>query len=178
MSHPTLPHRGHPAPRRSIFALVALIGLASTMVGCSRSDRSAGTPLPQVSLVELDSGADATWPTGQPMVVNFWASWCAPCRKEMPAFQEVADALGDQVTIIGVTDEDDLTEARVAADAAGVSYPLLVDVDQELLTLLEVSGLPASVFVDADGNVVGRHLGALTEAQLTREIEERHGIAA
>lgn len=168
------------APRRAAAALAALLLLALGVAGCSGTeDRAAeaATPLPEVALVDLATGDEAAWPSGTPLVVNFWASWCAPCRKEMPAFQQVADDLGDQVAIVGVTDEDDLTAAREAADASGVSYPLLVDVDQELLTELEISGLPATVFVDAEGTIVGRHLGALTEAELSEQIEDLHGIA-
>lgn len=167
-------------PLRAAAAVAALLVLALGIAGCSGTeDRAAeaADPLPEVALVDLATGDEAAWPTGTPLVVNFWASWCAPCRKEMPAFQQVADDLGDQVAIVGVTDEDDLAAAREAADASGVSYPLLVDVDQELLTQLELSGLPATVFVDADGTIVGRHLGALTEAELSEQIEDVHGIA-
>jgi thiol-disulfide isomerase/thioredoxin len=172
---PTLPS----APLRVAATLAAVLLLALGASGCSGSDRSANAaaPLPDVALADLGSDDEATWPTGTPLVVNFWASWCAPCRKEMPAFQEVADELGDEVAIVGVTDEDDLTAAREAADASGVTYRLLVDVDQQLLTQLELSGLPATVFVDADGTIVGRHLGALTASQLRQQIEDLHGIS-
>lgn len=127
--------------------------------------------------MDLETGNSTAWPDdGRPMVINFWASWCTPCRKEMPAFEQVANELGDQVTIIGVTDEADLDAARDAAAQAGVTYPLLVDEGLSVQADLDVTGLPATVFVDEDGTVVGKHLGALTEDELTTEIEDRYAI--
>jgi thiol-disulfide isomerase/thioredoxin len=171
-----------PPPRstRPIPALLAAALLAVAMSSCSGSDGSAdASPLPDVELTDLATGEPAGWDQGdRPMVINLWASWCTPCRAEMPAFDRVATELGDQVAIVGVTDELDRDAALEAATEIGVSYPLRYDETQALMTELDVTGLPASVFVDADGNVVGRHLGALTEDELLAEIEERHGIAA
>ncbi|MEZ5177765.1 MAG: TlpA disulfide reductase family protein [Acidimicrobiales bacterium] len=99
-------------------------------------------------------------------------------KKEMPAFEAVSQQLDGKVSIVGVTDTLDLDGSRAAADKAGVTYPLLVDEDQNLQSDLGIAGLPATIFVDADGKVVGRHLGALTEAELTKEIEDRYGIEA
>ncbi|MFN8016829.1 MAG: TlpA disulfide reductase family protein [Acidimicrobiales bacterium] len=164
-------------PRRLLLplaiALLAALGLAS----CSHDAPSQGKPLPDAKLVDLGTQKAAAWPdNGKPTVVNFWASWCTPCRKEMPAFDEVAAKVDGEVNIIGVTDDDDLDAAKAAAKKAGVHYPLLVDQDQTLITDLALSGLPGTVFVDADGKVVGKHLGALTEAELTKQIEDRYGI--
>lgn len=157
-----------------MVAVLAALGLQ----GCSTgSDEAAATPLPEATLIELDTGEPTAWPDdGTPLVINLWASWCTPCRKEMPAFDEVSRELDGQLTIVGVTDESDLDAARDAADQAGVTYPLLVDEDQTVLVDLEITGLPGTVFVDAEGAVVGRHLGALTASQLRQEIEERYGI--
>ena len=176
----------HPEPdgrRASARALGAFLALALVLVtalaGCSSDDggKAAGKPLPDVALTDLATGRDASWPaSGTPTVVNFWASWCGPCRKEMPAFQQVADRLGKKVTIIGVTDETDHDASRKAARTSGASYPLLVDDDQELLIDLGLASLPATVFVDADGKVVGRHTGALTESELLAQIKDRYGI--
>lgn len=153
--------------------------IATLLVGCSSgsSSEAGGAPLPEAELVDLETGNSTAWPDdGRPVVINFWASWCTPCRKEMPAFEQVANELGDQVTIIGVTDEADLDAARGAAEQAGVTYPLLVDEGLSVQADLGVTGLPATVFVDADGTVVGKHLGAMTEDELTTEIEDRYAI--
>lgn len=166
------------SPSARFARLVVATTLVVALAACSHSS-SSGKPLPEAKLSNLATGKVADWPAdGKPMVVNFWASWCTPCRKEMPAFEQVHQKLGDRVAIVGVTDEDDHAAAKKAAEAAGVTYPVLVDDDQTLLTDLKVSGLPGTVFVDADGKVESVHLGALTEAALTKEIEDRYGITA
>lgn len=164
-------------PKPSTWLLAAVLLLA--VPACAKNDAASSKPLPEPTLTSLATGKPATWDAeGKPMVINLWASWCTPCRAEMPAFERVHQALGDQVAFVGVTDEDELAAAKKAAKASGVTYPLLVDEDQTLLADLGVSGLPGTVFVDADGKVVGRHLGALTEAQLTKEIEDRYDITS
>jgi thiol-disulfide isomerase/thioredoxin len=164
---------------RGSAALLLVALLAGGSVACTRKDPAAGTTLPDVALSDLTTGDAASWPTdGKPVIINFWASWCTPCRAEMPAFDRVAARLGDRVHIVGVTDERNLANARKAAKRAAVSYPLYVDEDQRLLIDLNLSGLPGTVFVDGRGKVLGRHLGALTEAELTKEIQDRYGIRA
>jgi len=163
-----------PTARLARFVAVALL---LVVPACARHDTGEGEPLPDATLSSLSTGEPADLATdGTPLVINFWASWCAPCRAEMPAFERVHQGLGDQVRIVGVTDEDDHDASTEAAEAAGVTYPLLTDDDQTLLTDLKISGLPGTVFVDADGKVIGRHLGALTEAELMKEIEARYDI--
>ncbi len=166
-----------PRARPGVVAAALVLALALVLPACAKKDQAATNPLPAATMTDLTTGKAADWPTGKPLVVNFWASWCSPCRAEMPAFDQVANDLEGQVDIIGVTDDTDLDAAREAAAEAGVQYPLLVDVDQTLLIDLEITGLPGTVFVDADGQIIGRHLGALTEDELTKEIEDRYGIS-
>lgn len=155
-----------------------LLAAALVLAGCGSSSDGGtkGRQIPDVELTRLSSGKATSWPTGRPLVINFWASWCTPCRTEMPAFQAVHEQFRDRVAIVGVTDDPDLDKARKAAASSGARYPLLVDVDSELLVDFSIAGLPATVFVDTDGRVLGRHLGAMTEAELTKEIEKRYGL--
>jgi thiol-disulfide isomerase/thioredoxin len=176
------PRTTSPRPRHrpaTVVALGLLVALLAALVACSGSDDASGTSLPDAQLTDLRTEEPADWGAdGKPLVVNFWASWCTPCKTEMPAFEEVAQDLDGQVVIVGVTDTLDLDGSREAADNAGVTYPLLVDEEQNLQVDLGIAGLPATVFVDADGTIVGRHLGALTRDELTKEIEDRYGIEA
>jgi cytochrome c biogenesis protein CcmG/thiol:disulfide interchange protein DsbE len=182
ISPPTLPSSRR-LRRRRVGALA--LACALVVAGCSGgsgSEGAGGEPsdgerLPAVRLTDLTTGDEVGWPEGTPLVVNLWASWCAPCRKEMPAFDAVAAQLGDQVAIVGVTDDLQRDAAVDTARETGVSYPLRYDEEAALLTQLGISGLPATVFVDEDGTIVGRHLGALTEDELLAEIEDNHGIA-
>ena len=166
--------QGRPTPSVVLALFVALV---ATLVACGGSDEASGKDLPDAELTDLRTEEPADWGAeGKPLVVNFWASWCTPCKTEMPAFEEVAQELDGKVVIVGVTDTLDLDGSREAADNAGVTYPLLVDEEQNLQVDLGIAGLPATVFVDADGTIVGRHLGALTRDELTKEIEDRYGI--
>ncbi len=166
-------------PHRAPFAWLLAAALLLAVPACAKNDASNGKPVPKATLTSLATGKPADWDAkGRPLVINFWASWCTPCRAEMPAFDRVHRTLGDKVAIVGVTDEDDHEAAAEAAKKSGATYPLLVDEDQTLLTDLQLSGLPGTVFVDADGNVIGHHLGALTEEELTTQIEDRYGITS
>lgn len=171
------------APRRhrrpTLVVAALLVVVLATLVACGGSDEQSGKALPEPPLTDLRTEKPAEWgANGKPLVINFWASWCTPCKTEMPAFEEVAQELNGKVVIVGVTDTLDLDGSREAADKAGVTYPLLVDDEQHLQVDLGIAGLPATVFVDEEGMIVGRHLGALTRDELTKEIEDRYGIEA
>jgi thiol-disulfide isomerase/thioredoxin len=108
---------------------------------------------------------------GQKLVVNFFASTCVPCRKEMPALQRVHQRLGEDVTFLGVATQDDPDAALELVDRTGVSYDLAQDRNGELL--LEVAGatfLPVTAFIAEDGTVMEVHLGELTEQEITEKI--------
>lgn len=165
--------------RRSPVGPLVAVALVASLVLTACSDDGGGQAtddaLPTATLIDLQSEEAAAWPEGTPLVINLWASWCTPCRKEMPAFEEVSQEVEGEVTIVGVTDETDLDAARDAAEQAGVTYPLLVDEGQTVLVDLEVTGLPGTVFVDEDGTILERHLGAMTATDLTNAIEEHYG---
>lgn len=161
------------SPWRSLLLVIAVI--PAFLAACSSASDTAELPRP--ALTDLTTGKKADWPADRPLVINVWATWCTPCRKEMPAFQAVHEQLGDRVAIVGVSDDPNLDGSRKAAKVAGVTYPLLVDVDTRLMVDLGIAGLPATVFVDRDGKVLGKRLGAMTEDQLRDEIEKRYGIA-
>ncbi len=113
--------------------------------------------LPDVTLACLGGGSDVRLAglRGRPHVVNLWASWCGPCKHELPALQDAHEQLGDAVGFVGVdyADPDPDAALELAADA-GVTYPLVVDPDESVRKTLGVIGLPQTVFVDADGRVV------------------------
>ena len=104
---------------------------------------------------------------GGPLVINFFASWCTPCRSEMPALQAVADDLGDDVTFLGLAEQDRPEDTRDFVDDLGVTYRVGRDVDSAIgLETGAITHLPGTLLVDADGTVVARHIGELDEAEL------------
>jgi cytochrome c biogenesis protein CcmG/thiol:disulfide interchange protein DsbE len=86
-----------------------------------------------------------------PAVINLWASWCGPCREELPLMQELADATAGSLRVIGVDSRDTRDAAASFAADHGVSFPTLFDRDEKLLIALGKAALPITVFVDADG---------------------------
>jgi cytochrome c biogenesis protein CcmG, thiol:disulfide interchange protein DsbE len=166
-----------------VIALVAAglwFGLRPVGTGESADDAPRGTsssgPAPAFKLPRLtEEGRMSTDDLdGSPYVLNFWATWCDPCRKEMPAFERVWQKYKSRgVVIVGVNINDDLGEAREFAGELGITYPLVVDENDELATELGVKGLPQTFFVDTSGEIVdsGAELGLLTQAELTKTID-------
>ena len=132
---------------------------------------------------------DAQWPDGGddrplaeeldgPTVVNFFASWCTPCIKEMPDFEAVYQELGEQVDFIGVAVSDRTADAERIVRETGITYRWARDARGDVANAAAVTQMPATMFVDADGEVVTVHSGALDAGELRDLIEEHLGVAA
>jgi cytochrome c biogenesis protein CcmG, thiol:disulfide interchange protein DsbE len=114
---------------------------------------------------------------GSPVVVNFFASWCVPCRTEMPAFERVHQDLGDEVTFLGLAVRDRPEDVFATVDDTGVTYRIGRDVDDRVLLAVGALGpLPATALLDADGSVVEVRRGELTESELRDLLAERFGV--
>lgn len=108
-----------------------------------------------------------------PVVLNLWASWCAPCRAEMPAIDTAAKR-HPEVQFVGVAVQDDADKALSFAEEIGVSYTLAID-DGTVEEAYPVLGLPATFFIDSDGIIVKRHFGVVTTESLADDIAELFG---
>jgi peroxiredoxin len=115
---------------------------------------------------------------GQPVVLNFWATWCAPCRVEMPALQQASVAYNGRAAIIGINQGEARKNVTDFAAEYRITYPLLLDTDQQISQLYEVRGLPTTLFIDANGTVREVVIGAVTEAVLQDRIESLLAEAA
>ncbi len=132
-----------------------------------------GKALPDVEAESLDGQAVALRSlSGRPLILNFWYSTCLPCRKEMPAFEEVHKAVGDRVRMVGVNPLDSADRAQDFADQVGVSYELLRDPDGRVTTGLGIAQFPATVFVGADGTILATEAGVLSADELRSRIDE------
>jgi len=140
---------------------------------------NGGTRLPEVSLscIGHDGSVAMRALGGTPYVVNLWASWCLPCRTEMPEFQRVYTSLKGRVGFLGVDTKDFEREARASIQRAAVSYPSVFDQDERIKRSVNTRSLPATVFLRADGTIADVHVGQLTEAELRAAITKHLGVS-
>lgn len=112
---------------------------------------------------------------GEPVVINFWASWCGPCKSEMPAFQKAYDTYGESVAFLMINATDGQREtvatARTYIDGAGYTFPVYFDTTQRAMGTYGVTAFPTTVFIDAEGGLAGEQIGAITEATLFAKLE-------
>ena len=149
---------------------LALAGALLAVVACGDGDESAPRRLPAMELAALDPGG-ASLALGDlrgPAVVNLWATWCRPCREELPAFQEVATAR-DDVRFVGVNSQE-TGDARDYLDELGVTYEQFVDERGELAEGVGAVGLPVTIVVDRDGVIALEHLGPMSAADLDQAL--------
>lgn len=174
--------------RKTPLVLGALLALAvlglglATLLGAD-DDRGSGRdprPAPNFELTLLDG---STWRLsdhrGQIVAVNFWASWCEPCKAEMPAFEQAATGSAGDVVFVGVGSKLDRDEdVRAFVDAAGVTYPIGRDLagdDRargEIERAYGVVGYPATFFIDPAGNIARVEMGPLDLVRLEAYIAE------
>jgi DsbE subfamily thiol:disulfide oxidoreductase len=109
---------------------------------------------------------------GRAVVVNFWASWCNPCRDEQPGLERLSREYEGRVAFIGVNHRDDQAAARAYLEEFDVSYPSVRDPAGELAYRFGVPWLPATVVVDASGEMRYRFVGAVTESTLRAHLED------
>ena len=109
---------------------------------------------------------------GTPVVLNFWASWCAPCRKEFPLLRDAAKNANGRYVVVGVDTSDIRSDGRSFAREQQAHWPNGFDVDQGVAKSYGVIGKPQTFFIDADGRIVARVPSELTRATIDRNVAE------
>ncbi|HSG79689.1 MAG TPA: TlpA disulfide reductase family protein [Acidimicrobiia bacterium] len=112
---------------------------------------------------------------GRAVLLNLWASWCPPCRAEMPVFDKVAADRAADVLVIGVAVDDALAPARAFAEQIGVRYPLAFDADGTVAARYPAPGLPTTFMISAAGELVSVSYGELDEDEMNALIDEAGG---
>ena len=129
--------------------------------------------LPPVTMTDLDgrSHSSSDW-RGKVVLINFWATWCPPCRAEIPDLIALQKKYPDKLVIIGISeDEGTIEEVRRFADAQGMNYPIVMTTPELKKTFKGVAALPTTFVLDRDGRLAQRHVGMLNAART--EVETR-----
>jgi thiol-disulfide isomerase/thioredoxin len=162
--------------RAHLLAALAILILAGGLAGCGGLGEGASQSLvpedereraPALDAPALDGGARVTLAqhAGRPVVLNFWASWCAPCQKETPELVAFAKS-HPGVDVVGIAVTDKPSDSRSFAAKKGVTYPIGVDRDGGTAADFGVTGLPVTVLVDPQGRVADTIFGPVTGAEL------------
>jgi cytochrome c biogenesis protein CcmG/thiol:disulfide interchange protein DsbE len=160
-------------------ALALVLGLLGLLVWKIAKDdapvASVGTPVPRFDLPTL-SGEERVAVAdhvGKPMVINFWATWCVPCRTEAPLLQRAAKRYDDRVVFIGVDVRDFNGDAKDFVAEYGLTYLIAYDGPATLWEPWGITGLPETFFVDGGGTIVAHKVGEITdEAELDEAIRK------
>jgi len=130
-------------------------------------------PAPEFTLPLFNGGEFTMYEhLGQPVVVNFWASWCPPCREEARTLERVWRAYNGDVVFVGIDIQDRESNARAYLDEFNVTYSNGLDVDGKITIDFGVIGLPVTFFVSKQGVVERRWVGAIKERKLVAWVDE------
>lgn len=114
--------------------------------------------------------------SGKPVIINFWTTWCGYCKSEMPDFNDKYLEYGDRIEFMMVDinggGNDNIDKAKKYIEESGFEFPVYFDTDLKALSTYYTDGFPATIVIDADGNVVYARSGMLTEAQLQSIIDQ------
>lgn len=184
-------HTSRKAISRLLWLMALVAGLAGLfMYGITRDPNRRdniesvliGRPLPAFAMplferyhdrygevLEFAAGANTT---GQPMIINFWASWCGPCRDEAPVLERTHRRHGDEVLVLGVNTQDrNRDNARAFLSEFDLTFPNGIDESSRIGINYGIFGLPETFFVAADGTLLYKHAGAVTQAVIDEQLE-------
>lgn len=163
---------------RRLF-LVALMVIAVACGGDS-NDTADDSGFAGIELERLEGGSMLIAEPGPPRALNLWATWCAPCRAELPAFDAVAADLvarSSEISIIGINVGDSGADATELVEELGLSFEQLLDPKASVQRELRITGMPATIFVDDTGEILDIHNGELTQDELEALLRDLFGAA-
>lgn len=168
----------------ALGALVLYSGPSQPGSTSRRTPPTVGSPVPDFTLALLDGeglaseglaseGDEARLSElkGRPVVINFWATWCAPCEQEMPLLQQYADRYEGQLALLGVDYEEDESVVREFVTEREITFPILLDRSGIVANQYYVRNFPTTFFVDSEGVLRAQHLGMLTEELLEKYLK-------
>ena len=158
-----------PTPTRVLTAAQAASATARAQV--------AAMPAPDFTLPTLD-GEDITLSDlrGRAVLINFWATWCPPCRLEMPAMQRVYERYKEEgFVVLAVNFREGQEQVKPFVEELGLTFPVLLDEKGNVASQYRVIGLPSSYFVDKEGRIQTVQVGAMSEAFMEEQVQRLVG---
>jgi thiol-disulfide isomerase/thioredoxin len=146
-----------------VFVAVALV--LRSDVGAPPIVRGAPAPgfeLPRLEAVDVSEPAEMALESlsGRVVLVNFWATWCEPCERELPAMERLYKALeGDDFELVAVAIDDNEDDVRKYQERYGLTFPILLDLSQSVYAMYQTMGVPESLLIDREGRIVERYVG-------------------
>ena len=108
---------------------------------------------------------------GKPIVLNFWASWCGPCKMEMPEIQKFYEQYGDQIHFLLVSVDESVDTAKAFVSDSGYTFPVYFDTTSEGAYTYGASSIPLTFFIDAEGNLTAYYMGAMSQSILQQGVD-------
>lgn len=144
-------------PLRTVFAALWLLAAAGGAVAAT----AVGANAPDFTLKTLNGpNLRLQEQRGKVVLVNFWATWCGPCRKEMPHLNRIAAKYKSAgLVLLGVNVDDDVRKAAEVAEKLNVNFPVLLDTDKSVSKLYDLNAMPSTMVIDRSGKVRFLHRG-------------------
>ena len=161
-----------------VLAIVLVTALSPEATPTDYRPQGDPLPLPTAQLATVDAaefGGILVGLRGTPVIVNVWASWCAPCRAEMPLLQRAAQEYEGEAVFLGVASRDSKAESEAFLDDVDVSYPSVFDADGSVRRALGLRGFPTTYVFDSAGNLREAIVGGITEQRLAAQLQDLVG---
>ncbi|MFP6641604.1 MAG: TlpA disulfide reductase family protein [Myxococcota bacterium] len=161
---PKVPSHRKPAPIVWLvgFALVAVASMLVLMAEPMAPHLSRGDMAPAFRLPSLNAETvvDTSDLQGRVTLLNFWATWCKPCEEEMPAMQQLqAELAGDDFVLLAISVDETRADVEAFQERLGLTFPILLDPEQNVARRYQTTGFPESFLVDQQGRIVERYVG-------------------
>lgn len=173
-----MPAARKPRARVTLVVMATVLCVTGTAPSAARSAecRAGGQTANLDFTLEDMHGNDVTLSdyAGDVILLDFWATWCAPCRIEIPGFIEMYDAYEDRgFSVLGISVDDPLEELEPYARELGMDYPVLIGKDRDDVkeAFGPLIGFPTTLIIDRDGTICHRHVGLTSKEQFEAEIE-------